>query len=52
MENILQDTQRTPQERGLLLNKAYWKKEQDLVLYWHYAITSEELTGKDNKEVK
>jgi len=43
MENILQDVQRTRQEKAILLYKAYYKKEYDLVLYWHYAITSEEL---------
>jgi hypothetical protein len=46
MENILENIQYTQQERANILFKAYNKKEFDLVLYYHYPVTSEELTRK------
>ena len=47
MENILENIQYTQQERANILFKAYNKKEFDLVLYYHYQVTSAELTNKE-----
>lgn len=52
MDNILQDTQYTTQEKASILCKAYYKQEYDLVLYYHYTVTFEDITGnKSHKEV-
>jgi hypothetical protein len=50
MTNILENKQYSQAEKGRILCEAYYKKEFDLVLYYHYQVTSEELTNKE-KEV-
>jgi len=50
--NILQDKQYSQTEKGKILCEAYYKKEFDLVLYWHYSVTYEDITENQSKEVK
>jgi hypothetical protein len=47
MNNILETKQYTREERADILLKAYWAKEVDLILFYHYAVTSEELLQKE-----
>lgn len=47
MNNLLETKQYTQAEKAEILLKAYWKRESDVVLYYHYAVTSEELLQKE-----
>jgi len=49
MNNILENKQYSQAEKAELLLKAYWKREFDLVLFYHYQVTSEELLQKEVK---
>jgi hypothetical protein len=49
MNNILETKQYSQAEKADILLKAYWKREFDLVLFYHYQVTSEELLQKEVK---